>query len=535
MSRRKKKKNNLSQPRPPRLSGWRQRKWSLLLIGGLLIAVGVATVVTTASGHDAHFYALKARQAAVDGDRDQLQRSLERARELLPRLGRLEQFREQQQSAREICRQLQLPEVPDISPIDDAGQELFYQAFQGLRRDPHDPAQYGLLGRLYEAQTFPEHASALYRRAIEFDPDDHQWHYQLALLLAKQSDLLGAARHFARAGKLDPKYAPGWMRRAWLNVEQGRPQEALEMVNRYLELRGSDPFGFVQRAKLFADAQQWELAKQDLDRARNLGSVGRQGHRLLGRYFAHEKNVEESRLHAALSAEAVGGDNLADPLSAMPMELATFRHPVLTRFVTLAQSELWHEALALSDQVLAKYQSGSADHARVCGRIAECHYELGNYTPAENFLLRALETFPDDPPAHGLYAMLNLQTGRLEAALQHAEKSLGGDPDSLSALHARSMARIGLASKWLSHPTDRPARDPHQAVELARADIERCLGREPVNATYLMILATAQGMLEDFPEAIESLDKALRITPNDDFLKMLKRRAEANESFWFKM
>lgn len=492
--------------------------------------------VITANDRDAFAYALRARQAAVDGDPDQLQRWLQRARDLLPELGHLQQFRRQQQAAREICRQLRLPELPDVSRIDAAGQEFFYQAFQRLRHDPHDPAHYGLLGRLYEAQTFPEHAAALYRRTIDLNPSDYQWHYQLGLLLQRESDLVGAAHQFELASQLNPQYAPVWMRLAWLYIEQGRLGESVAMIDRYCELRESDPFGYVQRAKVFADLEKWELVKRDLDQARNLGSIGRQGHRLLGRYYAHQGNVEESRFHSALSAEAAGGGAMADPLAAMSTELATFRHPVMTRFVTLVESGLWREALNLSDDALAKYEPGSEEHAQVCGHIAKCYYQLGDYTRAESFLRRALETFPDDAPAHGLYALLTLQTGRLEAAIEHAERALQSDPDSLIALHARSMGRIGLASQWRSHPADRPAAaDPHQTIELALADIEKCLEREPVNATYLMILATAQGMLEDYAEAIQSLDKALRISPNDEFLKMLKRRAEANESFWFSM
>ena len=126
------------------------------------------------------------------------------SRDLLPELGPLEHFRQQQQTAREICRQLRLPELPDVSSIDAAGQEFFYHAFQGLRHDPHDPAHYGLLGRLYEAQTFPEHAAALYRRTIDLDPGDYQWHYQLGLLLQRESDLVGAAHQFDLASRLSP-------------------------------------------------------------------------------------------------------------------------------------------------------------------------------------------------------------------------------------------------------------------------------------------------------------------------------------------
>ena len=531
MSRRKK---DLSRQRRQSPSGWQLWKWPVL-VGGLLIVVVTAVAITIANGRDAHAYVLRARQAAVDGDHQQLQRSLQRARNLLPELGQLEQFRKQQ-TAHEICRQLHLPAMPDILHIDAAGQELFYHAFQGLRHDPHDPAKYGMLGRLYEAQTFPEHAVTLYRRAIELDPDDYQWHYQLALLLEKESDLVSAAHQFDLASQLNPKFAPVWIRRAWLNIEQGRPGEALELIDRYIELRESDPFGYVQRAKVFVDLKKWELVKRDLDQARNLGPIGRQGHRLLSRYFAKQENAEESHFHSALSTEAVAGGTMADPLAAMPMELATFRHPVMTRFFTFVESEMWREALKLSNQVLAKYEPGSKDHAQICGRIAKCHYRLGNFTRAETFLQRALATFPDDAPAHALYAQLAVQTGRLELAVEYAEKAIGSDPDLLSALHARSMARIGLASQWFSNPVSRPtAVDPHQTIALALADIEKCLEREPVNATYLMILATAQGMLEDYAEATQSLDKALRISPNDDFLQMLKRRAEAHESFWFSM
>ena len=518
-------------PPTPRL---RRRLW----IGGvcvLLVGALAAALISLRAEEDPTQYVRRARQAAIVGDVPAADRWVARLQSSLPQLGTLEEFRADQESARKLCAALDLPALPDVTGIDEAGQELFFIALQQLRRNPHQPEQYGALGRLYEAQTFPKHADALFRRAIELAPDEAQWHYHLGLLLAKESDLPGASAALKRASELKPDYAPVWMRRAWLAVEQGEFDEASRLIDRYVKLRPSDPFGYVERASLLADQGRWEEARRDLDAARDRGAIGRQGHRLLGRYFAQRKNREESRLHSALSADA-DMNVMADPIAAASVEFATYRHPVMTRFVALVESRAWSEALEISDQVLAKYAPGSKDHARVCGRLAECHFRLGDLQTAEQFLQRALAVFPNDPPGHALYALIALQTGRLEATVGHAEQALRADPDSLNALHARSMARIGLAASWRARPEQAPADiSPRTAVEQARVDIEKCLEREPVNATYLMIHATALGMLDDYAGAGLALEKALRITPNDEFLKMLKSRADAQQSFWFAM
>ena len=450
----------------------------------------------------------------------------------LPALGDLESFRSDQSPAREICRQLSLPILPDISGIDADGQEQFYGMFNRLRNRPHDPGQYGLLGQLYEAQEFPELAVRLYRRAIELAPNDYRWHYTLALRLAKDGATEQARTEFERAGELQPDYAPVWMQLAWRSVERNDWEQALGFVDRYIQLRPEDPIGYVERAALHRDREDWSRMKEDLEHARRLGPIGKRGHRLFGILYHHLDRPEDSRFHLLMSAERLPGGEMDDPIGTTVRRLQTFRNPLLTKFEGLVNDKRHREALELVDKLIAKYPRGHDNYGVICGRLAECYRQLNDYSNAARYAIEACWTLPDEPDPFVELALVCVHTGKFRAALKAANKALTLKPDHHPALYARALTLIQIAVLDRSRPSGTDAPDPHTRLAPVIKDLQKCIKKQPLNLAYLVALATAHGMLDNFDRANELLDTALRISPEDANALALKRKAEARRSFW---
>ncbi len=449
----------------------------------------------------------------------------------LPSLGSFESFRKDQSAARAICAKLNLPELPDISGIDEGGQKHFYDMFNRIRNRPNEPDEIGLLGQLCEAQKFPELAEPLYRRAGAADPGDYRWPYLLGLWLKGNGDGPAAREALQEASRLAPDYAPTWMQLGWLAVEARDVEEARRCVDRYLELRPNDPFGWVERASVDLDDGKWEQARTDLDKAQALGPIGSKGHRCLATLYRHLNQPEDSRFHLLMSAESAAGGIMEDETALMILRLETSRNPLLARFSSLADRGLPDEALQLVDQVLAE-QAAAPDLPAIHGTIAETYRRLRRFSEAEAHARKSAELAPQEGAPHATLALIAIDTGQLQAALNEADRALELDPGIHAARFARGLVRLNLALKEHRLPPALKTGDPAQLAGLAREDLAACVEAKPVEFTYLLAAARAEGLLGNYQQAAHLLRTAIRIRPDHAEAGAMLKRAEAKLSFW---
>jgi len=450
----------------------------------------------------------------------------------LPDLDPLEAFRKDQSAARSLCRQLHIPELPDISEIDPAGQEQFYGAFQRLRAGPNDANQYGLLGQLYAAQRFSELSVTLLERAAGMAPDDYEWTYSLALQLEKTGQFERAKRLYIKTSQLNPDYTPVWMRLAWRAVDKNDRDAAKTYLDRYITQRPDDPFGYVERAQFHYDDDKLDAVQQDLKKAQSAGPIGRKGHRLLGAMYGRRNRPDDRTFHLQMSKGARSLE-LDDPLAITVRRLETVRNPVISRLHGLVESQRWADALAVSDQALKAAPDQKA-RGTVLGAISECHRQLGDYQQAYQVALQACQASPDKPEPFVSVA-LSLVFGTrdgLPAALNAANKALELDPELDTAHYARGLILIQVAQRIAELPPDsQPVEERARLLKHAIDDLEYCISQKPVDLNYLIALATAHGMADHFDRAAKLLDTAIRINPNDPKIIDLKRKVDARQPF----
>jgi tetratricopeptide (TPR) repeat protein len=94
-------------------------------------------------------------------------------------------------------------------------------------------------GIVHAAAGRHEEAEAAFRRALEVAPGDAIAHAELGIVLRRQGRFAEADAAYQAALDLDPDYALAWRNRGvLLDLYLGRPAEALECYERYLQLMG---------------------------------------------------------------------------------------------------------------------------------------------------------------------------------------------------------------------------------------------------------------------------------------------------------
>ncbi len=94
-------------------------------------------------------------------------------------------------------------------------------------------------GILHAAAGRDDEAEAAFRRAIEVSPQHAVAHAELGIVLRRQGRFAAADEAYREALALDPDYALAWRNRGvLLDLYMGRPADALECYERYLELVG---------------------------------------------------------------------------------------------------------------------------------------------------------------------------------------------------------------------------------------------------------------------------------------------------------
>ena len=156
-----------------------------------------------------------------------------------------------------------------------------------------------VFGWLYsgdQIERYPAGVAAA-RRAVSLDPNNASAHSILGLLLIYGGKLEEASEQIAIALNIDPNHALGWLFRACLRVNQGRPEEGIQCVRTAFLLnphpQGLDYWilGYAQYA-----ARRYEEAVETL-----MNPVTRRtlSQRILAAALAQLGRIEEARIEAA--------------------------------------------------------------------------------------------------------------------------------------------------------------------------------------------------------------------------------------------
>lgn len=109
-------------------------------------------------------------------------------------------------------------------------------------------------------------AAALFRQALDLDPDQPALWFNLGFLLEEGGDAAAAAAAFRRAVDLDPKLDRAWYGLALAQIKLGEVEDAVAALKRNTELQPMSPYGWYQLAHAYLRLGQRDKAERVVHR-----------------------------------------------------------------------------------------------------------------------------------------------------------------------------------------------------------------------------------------------------------------------------
>ncbi len=375
-----------------------------------------------------------------------------------------------------------------VDPSDPELARFLDGLFDAALTNPGNAEARGRLAIAYEMNDFDDDATVAYRQAEALDPGEFRWPYFLALLAAGQGKPQAALESLDRALALDPDYAPAWLWKASLLRDLGDADAAMAAYRRAREL-GAEVHavaGLAQLALRQSRANDALALLESVERADRHPQV----FRVLGRAYQALGRIDDARI-----ATARGRD--PEPLRWQDPRLAMKSRYIMSQGGLLALAE---EAMKAKDfetavAILAPLRVRFPDDRALLGNLAIAYARLGRARQAADVLRHAFTVHADDWTLHNAMATVLEQTGDRQRARHHLERSLELNP-------AQAWVHERLGRIWMDNGEHDKA--------LARFDSAVQYGiNQP--ATVLHLAGAIEGARERWPEAIAYFERAVAL------------------------
>ena len=389
---------------------------------------------------------------------------------------------------------------------------------EAARANPHSGSHRGTLGLAYEANGYDAAALESYAQADALDGDAFEWPYLQAILLQQQAHFDEALERMDRALQIDPDYAPAWLWRGYWLLDVDRVEEAETSFSRADDLGAGAPAGVGQsrvhlrRGDAPAALELLEPLSETLDHPLVF--------RLLGRALRDLGRLDDARLALSKGREARQLTWVDPVLDRRTPFIAGFGGRMLQAESLVASGDA-AEALPILEELVIDFPA----HATLLNLLAVAYSQTGDADKSLAVLELAVELAPEYYPLHlnlaGAYDDLG-DTGR---ALDFLDRAIEVHP-TFSVAHERKgvvlmrMGRYEEALAALDTAVRHDARDPEvfyfagvieSNFERWQPAIERfgqAIEVDPAFTKAYIHMARSYGELRRFDDAREALAKA---------------------------
>jgi len=329
------------------------------------------------------------------------------------------------------------------------------------RAQPHDTRALGLLGTYYlKRERFSEAVTTLDRH-LDAHPDNLAARINRANALFRMGDYDRAGAEYEALVEAHPERARVLYNLAAVRIKQRRCEDALPLLERFIELADHDATARYFRADCLLRLQRWAEARDAFEDAREGQDHNPWVFYGLSRVAASEGDLREALRHTERAAE----------LGPSEWEIAGWTGTVLRRKGRPADALVWHDralelapgvanlhverghdlwGLARLDAALGAFETAreldpelaSARRGVAAGRTARAVAARaeGDDAEARRHLAVALEVDPDYAPARTNLALVELDAGSYGAVLRVLDAGRdGADADQLAV---RAFARL---------------------------------------------------------------------------------------------
>lgn len=348
-----------------------------------------------------------------------------------------------------------------------------------------------MLGRIYHANGYLNHAWQTYRILIELDRKNPLWSHRLATILSGFGQLSDALGLYRKAIELDPEYTPSRIHLGDTLLKLNRPDEAKAVFQSILDNEPANPFALFGQARI-------ALAQNDISRA---------------------KFLLESARH---SNNRIGGDLLADIYEKLG---ETSKARALLHEVT------WSSHVDISDPWVDDIVSDCYDSFEVAMAAGKAG-RAGDLSKAIQLLKKSITLDPLDHNAHNHLAKLYLLQGNIDLARKSYENCTKAAPafaegwagmiaiETNSGNHSKATKLIDQAiikcpNSYVINNYKGDSLITENRPQEAIPFFENTIRIVPENAVGYNYLARAYINMGQNGKALEQLQKALKAEPSN--------------------
>jgi putative PEP-CTERM system TPR-repeat lipoprotein len=307
--------------------------------------------------------------------------------------------------------------------------------------NPQNPDSLDLLGSVQFAADEKENALATYRKLVQLVPKSPVAHYKLASMQATVKDAAAARISFNKALELKPDYLEAQTALILLEMESGKPVEAVRIAQNIQSQSPKSPMGFALEGDVLMAQKKYPEAKSAYEKALAIGKNGlfavkvHQAQSLAGdvkgadagllQWLKEYPDDVAVRGHLAQTYMQAGRNKQAIEQYEFILQKSPNSVPVLNNLAFLYQQEKSPRALPIAEQAY-KLRPDVAESADTLGWIL---VEQGKVARGVEVLQKAAAAAPKDPEIGYHYAVALVKSGdkakarkQLEALLATGQK-----------------------------------------------------------------------------------------------------------------
>jgi tetratricopeptide (TPR) repeat protein len=353
-------------------------------------------------------------------------------------------------------------EIPDLdtSELEPRVAELLRETYGAAVDNQTSAEAWWTFGSAADSHRLYEYSVPAYRKAVELQPTTFKYVYNLGVVIGEdpRGDAGECLAYLDEASRLDPDFAPVWLRLGEAHSRQGETDEARAAFEKALELDGD-----LDRAR--RGLAQTLLTQGEIDAAVGLLEAVAARHpedgptagvlaQAYGRLGDRERAAEAGRLARE------HGDEL------------TYRDPVRGEALSLGVS------------------------AYICEQRAHDLMQDGNYIEAMRNLRIVVEVRPDDPQAQYKLGDAAFMARRPRIALAHLNEAVRLDPGLAEAHQVRASTLVAL-----------------RRFDEAVTSYRRYQELRPADRRILWPLAAALAQAGRLDEALAEFERAAETAP----------------------
>jgi tetratricopeptide (TPR) repeat protein len=352
------------------------------------------------------------------------------------------------------------PQRPDL--LAALGESFFMagqidkaiEEFKKLLEVDRSARSYSFLGLSYRNLGRFDEAKQYFEQGLKLDPHHSTCLFNMGYIAEQQGDNATAESYFQQALRADPDYADPLLELANVCVVTKKPQEAVDLLRRFVKVSHDPATGYYKLAMVERDLHQRDAAERDLNFFKNLSRNASTGPYPYQHLFDYLDN------RSALSAGA------RDQLDLNELQAEVKRHP---------------------------------DRSEDLYLLAEAYLKAGNIDDARAVVSQLDQLSVGDFRTLTGVGVLLARYRHYDDAIQHFQLALQANPSS-------DDVRFDLANAYFRKRMYPQALDTAQQISPAGRDDE----------AYLTLLGDIYAHMGDTAQATQIFEDAIRRNPDND-------------------